>query len=414
MDACILTIGDELLEGKVDTNSAWMSQALDRLGWRVVEVRHCRDDITAIIRNLDELSRLAPLVLTTGGLGPTTDDLTTEAVAQWTGLPLELHEDTWTWIQARFAERNLTLPPSNIRQAYYPRGALPLQNRQGTAMGYLVEARDSAVAVFPGVPREMKGMFEQELAPVLRKRHPDPRHKNVRTLKVFGYPESAVNQALAGLGDGVEGFALAYLAHATQVDIVIKVTRVQREEAEAVAETLVQEARGRLDSRVYGEGDDTLSAVVGRLLRQQGLSLTVAESCTGGMIGRYITDTPGSGDYFAEGLITYSNAAKQKYLGVRSETLAQYGAVSAETCEEMLLGLLSRTGQDLGIAVTGIAGPDGGSPEKPVGLVYIAWGDVDGYEVRPFQFHGAREDIRLAATLTALDRVRRFLLARDA
>lgn len=410
--ACVLAIGDELLEGRVDTNGAWLGQTLDAAGWSLIEVRHCRDDVAAIVRNLQELTTLVPLVITTGGLGPTTDDLTTEAVVKWSGRPLEVHQETWEFIQARFRERGYALPPDNIKQAQYPAGAIVIPNPMGTALGYIVSVGQSYVAVFPGVPREMKAMVETSLLPWLARIFPSGEMRAVRRLRIFGMTESGVNEALRGIAKGMAGISIGYLVSYPEVLLTFKVVRPTREEAERVAGELVVAARQRLGDKIYGEGDETLEAVVGRLLASQRLRIALAESCTGGLIAKRLTDIPGSSAYVSEGVVCYSNGAKVRYLSVKRETLRQHGAVSAETCEEMLTGMLERSGADIAVAVTGIAGPGGGTPDKPIGLVFIGWGGADGYEVREFRFHGTREDIRQLAATTALDRVRRLLLAR--
>jgi nicotinamide-nucleotide amidase len=413
LEAAILTIGDELLEGKLDTNSAWLGVELDRIGWRVREVRHCRDEVADIQRNLDELSTLCPLVITTGGLGPTTDDLTTLAVARWSGTVLALHEATWEQIQQRFAARGLDLPASNIKQAHYPAGATPLVNREGSAVGYLVEKDGRLVASFPGVPREMKRMVEEELFPLLRDRFPRDEYRAIRALRIFGHTESGVNKRLDGLVDGIAGAQIAYLVSFPEVRVFLKVNRADAVEADRVAAELAAEARRRLGDRVYGQDDDTLESVVGALLAKLELRLAVAESCTGGMIASRITDVAGSSAYFDEGVVTYSNAAKVRRLGITTELIESHGAVSDEVCAAMLEGLLTQTGADVGIAVTGIAGPGGGTSEKPVGLVYIAWGDLEGHDVRAFHFGSLkRDDIRKLAATTGLDLLRRFLLGR--
>lgn len=408
--ACILTIGDELLEGRVDTNSAWISLALDRIGWRVLETRHCRDNIDAITRNLEELSALAPLVITTGGLGPTTDDLTTDAVLRWAGAEADVHQPTLDRMLARFKERGLTMPEGNQKQAMYPRGATPVPNGKGTAMGYIAERGQCLVASFPGVPREMKPMVENALLPFLTERFPPRAHRAVRKLKIFGHPESAVNALMAGITQNRPGIEVAYLVSYPDVSLFFKVTRTTEAEAAALANELAVEARQRLGDKCYGENEDTLESVVGALLKAKGLALATAESCTGGLLSQRITDIAGSSAYFIESDVTYHDGAKQRLLGVKSETLREFGAVSAETCEEMLNGLLTRSGASVGISVTGIAGPGGGTAEKPVGLVYIGWGDADGQEIREFHFAGERSEIRQVAASTALDRLRRFLL----
>ncbi len=413
MRACILTIGDELLEGKLDTNSAWISLALDRIGFRVLEIRHCRDNVDDIARSLEELSERAPLVITTGGLGPTTDDLTTEAVARWAGRPTTVHEPTWTRIQARFRERGFDLPPENIKQAHFPAGSMPILNPVGSAVGYLAEREGRLVATFPGVPREMMAMVEQTLLPLLTERFPRASFRAIRELRIFGHTESGVNQLLKGIADGIAGVEIAYLVSFPEVRVFFKVEREEAAAAEQAAEDLAREAARRLGDRVYGFGENSLQAAVGELLGRTGLKLALAESCTGGMIGSQITAVAGSSAWFLEGFVTYSNDAKIRRLGVSHETLREHGAVSAETCEEMLQGALEKSGADVAIAVTGIAGPGGGTEERPVGLVYIGWGDRDGAEVREFRFGPlGRDEVRRLTAATALDRLRRWLLAR--
>jgi nicotinamide-nucleotide amidase len=414
MRAGILAIGDELMEGRVDTNSVWLAEALDRIGWRVIEKRQCRDDVAAIVRHLDELTGQVDLIVTTGGLGPTTDDLTTDAVCRWAGAEQELHAETWAHIQQRFKERGYPLPPTNIKQAYFPRGGTPLFNRYGTAMGYLTEKGPTLAASFPGVPREMKGMVEDELLPALVRRFPRASYRVVRKLKIFGHTESGVNQLMQGIAAGVEGVEIAYLVSFPEVSLFFKVTRPSEAEAAEVAGRLAAEARRRLGDKCYGEGDATLEGALGEACTKLGVTIATAESCTAGLVAALITEVPGSSAYFTAGLATYSNAAKQRHLGVRAETLKAFGAVSAETCEEMLAGLLATSGAGAGIAITGIAGPTGGTPEKPVGLVYIAWGDGDGAEVREFRFGGTRGDVRRLTAFTAIDLLRRFLLAKTA
>lgn len=410
MHAAILAIGDELLEGRTDTNSAWIAQTLDRIGWRVVESRQCRDDIGAIVRNLEELTAVAQLVITTGGLGPTTDDLTTEAVCRWAGDTIVTHEAQWEFIQRRFKERGYDLPPSNIKQAQYPSAAQPLMNKMGSAIGYLAERGGRRVATFPGVPREMKWMLENELLPRLQAMFPRDAQRVVRKLRIFGHTESAVNALMAGIADGIDGVEISYLVSYPEVFLFFKVNRPTEDEARAVADKLAAEAKRRLGDKCYGEDEDTLAGALGELLKEAGLKLATAESCTGGLIGELVTDVAGSSAYYLEGVITYGNFAKTRQLGVKKETLAEYGAVSGETCEEMLAGLFERTGADLGVAVTGIAGPGGGTPEKPVGTVFIGWGDRDGQEVREFHFAGQRGDIRRLTAYQALDLLRRFVM----
>jgi nicotinamide-nucleotide amidase len=216
-----------------------------------------------------------------------------------------------------------------------------------------------------------------------------------------------------GITKGIPGVEVAYLVSYPDVSLFFKVTRKNPEEAAAIAEQLASEARRRLGDKAYGEGDATLEAAVGELLQSRGLTIATAESCTGGLIAERITEIAGSSAYFGEGVVTYSNKAKEKYLGVSKETLREHGAVSAEVCGEMLEGILKKSGAGVGIAVTGIAGPGGGTAEKPVGLVYIGWGDADGQEVREFRFHGERQDIRQVTASTALDLIRRFLLRKS-
>ena len=411
MEACILAIGDELLEGRVDTNSSFLAQALDEVGWLIRETRQCRDRHSEIVRSLEELSVLAPLVITTGGLGPTTDDLTTQSVAAWAGAQVIVNEAHWHWLQERFLKRyGKETPPENIKQAQLPQGAQIIPNPVGVALGYVAERDGRRVASFPGVPREMQAMVRETLQPLLRQWAGRQEARVVRRLRIFGHTESATNQLMHGIADSISQVEIAYLVSYPEIHLFFKVTRPSRREAERVADALAIEARRRLGDRVYGEGDELLEAVVGGLLKKRGWRVATAESCTGGLIAKRLTDISGSSAYFQEGVVTYQNEAKTRVLGVAPATLEKYGAVSAETCAEMLEGLLVRTGAHVGIAVTGIAGPTGGTPEKPVGLVYIGWGSLDASEVKEYQFYGSRDEIRLMTAGTALDKLRRFLL----
>jgi nicotinamide-nucleotide amidase len=408
--------GDELLRGDiVNTNQSWLGERLLELGMFATHALSVTDDLGQMAEALrDSLRRRPDLVVLSGGLGPTEDDLTREAVSLALGRPLELHEDLLEAIQARFARLGMTMHATNRKQALIPAGATPIPFT-GTAPGFWVDHEGTVVAALPGVPRELKQMWTEYLAPLMTPRlaeggaGDDAGGVLVRRLRLYGMGESAVAEALRDLpwrGSGVElgtrasleGLTLILRAHPT---------------AEARAELEQREAQIRsiLGERIYGTGSEDLAAVLGSILRERGLTVCTAESCTGGLIAKHLTDTAGSSDYFLGGVVSYSNRLKTSLLGVDEMLLAEHGAVSEPVAAAMARGARQRLGADCAVAVTGIAGPGGGTPEKPVGLVYISTALDDDVRVERFVMFTTRDEIRERTAQTALDLLRRRLLA---
>ncbi len=408
MQVEVITIGNEVLSGRtLDTNFAWLARALEevsvRVGWHST-VGDSADRIgDALRRALDR----ADAVVTTGGLGPTPDDLTRKAVATVLSRPLRLDEDVLQSIRERVKKFGRAMPASVEAQALLPKGAQAWPNRQGTAPGLLILERDKPLILLPGVPYEMEGLASEFVVPYLRERA--GRRVEVFTLRTAGVAESHLHEKIGPMPQTWPGAALAYLPSFFGVDLRVTVTGDDRAQVEAVAGRAYDELRARVASVMYAEGSTPIEQVVAETLIEQGRKLAVAESCTGGLMAKRITDFSGSSKYFERGFVTYSNESKVQLLGVRAEDIAAHGAVSAVVAEQMARGAAERAGVEAGVGITGIAGPEGGSAEKPVGTVFIAVHTPGGTAVRPYRFVGTRNTIRERAAQTALDLLRRHL-----
>jgi nicotinamide-nucleotide amidase len=403
LDAEVLTIGDELNRGEiVDTNSAYLAERLTALGAHVRWRSSVTDDVPDIDAALRQAAARAQVVVCSGGLGPTDDDRTVDVVSAALGVqPVQelQHEER---MKARFAERNFTLTPNNMRQVRVPAGAGVLANRKGLAPGFRVQLGGAELFFMPGVPREMKPMFEDEVAQHIRERVGSELKSARRTWRVAGKGESHVDHALTGLMEGVEDATLHFRIAYPENLVTVVARRGSQEEADQVIEKLDAEVWRRLGDHVYGIDDETLAAAVGKRLLARKQTLAVAESCTGGMVGQLVTAVPGSSAYFKGGIISYSNEIKHRLLGVPTTTLETHGAVSEETVLEMAEGARAALSCDWGVAISGVAGPDGGTPEKPVGTVHIAVIGPDKRETRKLLWPGDREQIRLISAFSAL------------
>ena len=414
MKAEILTIGDELLRGEIgDSNKSFLSQRL--LGLDIETRWHatCADDradITALFRTAAARS---DIVLVSGGLGPTRDDITIEVLAATFGRELVLHEPTLEALRAFFARFGREMAAINEKQAWFPAGADVLENPIGTAPGCMLEISSAGRSVLffcmPGVPRELYKMMDEQVLPRIAARRKIESWVRAALLRTFGVGESNLDEMLRDvpLPDGVE------LGFRTQFpdNHVRPVARAKTEaEAQAKLDRSLALIRERLGALVYAEGEETLESVTGRILAERGMTLAVAESCTGGMIGELLTATPGSSAYFKGGVVAYWNDAKAALLDVPEAVLAEHGAVSEPTARAMAEGVRRRFTTDLGVATTGIAGPTGGTPEKPVGLVYVALATASGSEVRELRLAFDRERNRRLTAQIAIDWVRRHLL----
>ena len=407
----IMAIGTELLLGQlVDTNTAFIAQRLAEAGIDVRRAQAVGDNherIAAVIR--DALQR-ADGVLTTGGLGPTIDDLTKDAVCLAFDLGVELYEPALRRMESMFAAMGRPMPENNRKQAELPAGSIPLDNPNGTAPGFIAFAADGKfVASMPGVPREMKPMLVDRVMPFLRERLGADATIVTRVIHTIGLGESDLDQRIDDLFREGENPKIAVLAHDFRADVKIMAKAASIREAEAMIGPLQAEIERRLSSYVFGTDADTPQSVVHDLLKAQGQTLAVAESCTGGQIAAALTSVPGASKSFAGGIVAYDNSVKVAQLGVDAGTIERFGAVSSEVAEAMARGARERLGAGVALSTTGIAGPNGGSAEKPVGLVWFGLADADGVRTSKFQFRGDRDAIVSRATTMALNILWRHL-----
>jgi nicotinamide-nucleotide amidase len=419
MIAEVLTIGDELLRGEiVDSNKSFLSERLLTLEIETRFHASVRDDPADMRDAFLRACERSDVVLVSGGLGPTRDDLTIEVLAETFARKLVLDEPSLAAMRAFFERFGRTMAKTNEKQAWFPEGAEVLPNPVGTAPGCLLTVpaeTETSFFCMPGVPRELHLMMDEQVLPRIAKRVSGPRGASVRAtlLRTFGIGESTLEEELADVardGDVSLGFRTSF-----PDNYLRPVARGRTpEQAEERLAAVSAEIRARLGALVYGEGDTTLEQVVGQLLTEQRATLATAESCTGGLLAERITAVPGASAYYQGGAVTYSNAAKVALLGVPEELLAAHGAVSAEVARAMAEGARARFGADLAVSTTGISGPDGGTPEKPVGLVYVGFASQAGSEAHEFEFPFDRPRHRTLTTHVALDRVRRFLLGEPA
>lgn len=410
MIAGVLSVGSEVVLGQVvDTNAAWLSRELAVLGFEVVEHAAVGDEQDRIAEKVKEMSNRVDVLVITGGLGPTADDLTRQVLARLSGQPLVLDDEALESIQKIFAARGLEMPDTNRVQAMIPMGATILRNRRGTAVGFLLPLGRAEVAALPGVPHEMKGMFVEELAPRLRQRSRGA-VVLVRNVRTFGLPESLVGQRIAHLMGERDNPHVGTLAQ----DGVISVEMIARgenaERAGALLDSCEREIRSLLGEAVYGVDVPGLEFAVAEWLERLGWTLAVAESCTGGLVSGALTRVPGISRFFVEGVVTYSNGAKVRRLGVPEALIEEYGAVSAAVAQAMAEGARRTAGSDASVALTGIAGPSGGTAEKPVGLVFIATSTPAATHVSEHRFAGDRDIVRDRAAKTALNLLRLSLM----
>ncbi|MDD4890633.1 MAG: competence/damage-inducible protein A [Phycisphaerae bacterium] len=406
--AAIISCGDELITGKiVDTNSAWLSQELGQLGVSVVRHVTVPDDTAATTEAIAQCAELAGWVVLTGGLGPTPDDLTRDAVAALLGEPLELRPDSLAQVAEWFRRFNRPMAPANHVQAMAPRSASMIRNDWGTAPGLWFAWQGAECFCLPGVPHEMRNMFAAAVAPVVREKLGGEGALLVRTIHTFGIGESDLAGRLGDLLARGKNPEIGTTASAGSVSVRIYTRAATRAEAAAMLDEADRQVVDRLGPTLcFGRDAQTLESVLGDRLRAAGQKLATAESCTGGLVSQLITAVPGSSDYFVESVVTYSNASKTARLGVRPDTIQRFGAVSAQTAGEMAAGIRRTSGADWSVAITGIAGPGGGTADKPVGLVYIAVAGPGGVEVHQHNFPGEREIVRMRAARFALNWVR--------
>jgi nicotinamide-nucleotide amidase len=409
MTAAVLSIGTELTRGEiVNSNGAWLSSALSDLGFDVLENVTVADHRERIASAFQRLTQSARVIVCTGGLGPTSDDVTASAIASALGVNLICDQTSLDEIRRRLALAGRELSPSNAKQADLPAGAEVLANPVGTAPGFAVEANGARAFFLPGVPKEMERLYRDRVVPRIRELSPTDAFQ-IR-LKVFGLPESQVGDRLASVETANPGVDIGYRVHFPEVEVKVLARAETHLIARDRAERAALEVRARLAPWVFGEGDDTFPAHVGRLLRGRGFTLAVAESCTGGLLGHLLTRDAGASDFFVADAVTYANSAKSKFLGLAEDVLRWHGAVSSEVAAAMAEGVKRTAQADLGVGITGIAGPGGATETKPIGLVYISVSGPTGTMVREHNFTGERGDIQMRAAYTALQMVRTVCL----
>jgi nicotinamide-nucleotide amidase len=410
LNAEIICVGTELLLGQiVDTNSTKLSQYLASLGVNVFHKSTVGDNLQRIVESLRLAASRADLVIACGGLGPTQDDLTKEAISAAFDVPMVEDPESVEHIRSFFQRRRIPIAASNLKQALLFEGGNALRNDFGTAPGAVLEIDGRTIACLPGPPRELIPMVENQLLPYLRERHGLKRVLRSRVLRLAGMGESAAEERVKDLLGGSNPTVAPLLSG---FEVTFRITGTGEDEGAVEAGILEAEKRlrQRLGKEIYGADDDTLESVVLGHLRDRGLSLVTAESCTGGLIAHRLTNVAGSSDTFLSSVVCYANAAKESLLGVRRVTLEGFGAVSWETAREMAEGAMRELGGDAAIAVTGIAGPGGGSDEKPVGLVYIATALPSALKVQEYHFAGTRLDVKQRTAQAALEQMRRAIL----
>jgi nicotinamide-nucleotide amidase len=414
MTCAVLSIGTELTRGELaNSNGAWLGAELTALGFEVTEHVVVDDDRGRIGDSLRRLAQRVRVVVSTGGLGPTTDDVTTEAVATAAAVPLARDAASLEHIRRRFERIGRTMSPTNAKQADFPEGADILPNPIGTAPGFGVRIGECVAFFMPGVPREMKRMFEEQVAPRIRALASNNLFQ--RRLRTFGLPESVVGEKLDGVERSFPGTTIGYRAHFPEIEVKVLARAPSHASARELCERATADVRSRLGSYVYGDAEDTFAGVVGRALRARGWTLAIAESCTGGLVGHMLTREPGASDFLLLDAVTYANSAKSRVLGVDEETIRWHGAVSPEVAGAMAEGARRVAGSDVALSLTGIAGPGGGTDAKPVGTVYMALARPDGTtEIAHRVFSGDRSQIQVFAAYAGLLMVRELCTSRTA
>jgi len=410
----IVSIGDELLLGKAtDTNAGWLSQQLGHLGINVAEHLTLGDNLEAISDHLKQVGAVYEIIIASGGLGPTDDDLTRHALARVLGTELRLHEESLRCIEGFFTRLGRDMVDRNRIQAMIPDGCVTMNNAIGTAPGIVAKFGKAQAFFLPGVPREMKQMFNEAVAPTLADTAQKGKGRQVfvsRTLHTFGIGESNVAELLGDLMERGRNPTVNSTVSKGIVSLHIHASAANTQAGVALIEPVAQQLRSLLGSLVFGEDEDTLAGVVGRVLCERGLTLAAAESCTGGLLAKEITDAPGASRCFRCGWVCYSNQAKVSALEVDTDIIGREGAVSEPVARLLAKNARHLAGSDYGIGITGIAGPGGGTPEKPVGLVYISLAGRGFCVAHRMLFHGDRAMVRQRAVHSALDLLRQRLL----
>jgi nicotinamide-nucleotide amidase len=407
----IITIGDELSSGSVqDTNATFIANQLHTIGIEVTKVTTVGDDTEKIVDVLRGAQQKVSFVITTGGLGPTVDDITTKAAAEALRRKLGLNKLALKAMEEKFQKYGRTMSPHNIKQAYLPSGSTIIPNPIGTACGFSLAKSNTLFIFLPGVPREMKRMFEESVIPLIKKEQPETSIVRSCLLKIFGKTEAYCDKMLSDLIKSEKEITFAFLPHYPEISLKLTMRGKDKKHIEKTLKKVERKVIKILGNIVFGKNEETLEEVVGNLLRSKDAKISLAESCTGGLITHRLTNVPGSSDYLERSLIVYSNKAKKELLKVPSTTLNRFGAVSKETSECMAKAIKSSSKTTFGLAVTGIAGPTGGTPEKPVGTVFISLTHGRQVTTQKHRFYGDREQIKFMISQYALDNLRKQLI----
>ena len=412
MKAEIITIGDEILIGQiVDTNSAWIAEQFNMFGIEVFQITSVHDDHDHIMEALKKAEEKVDLVVMTGGLGPTKDDITKKTLCEYFNTKLVVHEPSFEHIKTRFSKLKIDMNKLNRDQALVPENCTVLFNRAGTAPGIWLEKNDTIFVSMPGVPFEMKYLVENELLPRLLNNGKTKAiyHKTVLTQ---GLPESMLAEKIENWENSLpQNVKLAYLPSPMTVRLRLSAIGKNKSDLENQVEHEIQKLHQIIPDNIFGYNNETLAEVIGRKLKQNGKTLAVAESCTGGYISHLITSVPGCSAYFNGSVTAYSNYIKEKILGVKTETIFEFGAVSEEVAKEMAIGVKDALNSEFAVATTGIAGPEGGSEEKPVGTIWIAIAGEKQVTAKKFVFGDNRERNILRSSQTALQMLRKVILS---
>ncbi|ASW44290.1 competence/damage-inducible protein A [Clostridium isatidis] len=409
MKAEIIAIGTEILLGDiVNTNAQYLAKELAALGIDVYHQSVIGDNEERIMEGISKAFKNSEIVITTGGLGPTQDDITKEVGAKLFNKELVLHEESLDWLKKYLKTDDEYVVEANKKQAYIPKDSIVLKNNYGTAPGIIINENNRILIILPGPPKEMKKIFEEYVRDYLK----DITGNIIKskTIRMFGIGESVMAKKVDHIIKNAKNPTVA--PYAKESDVILRITAKahSEEECNKLIRPVYEEIKSILGEYIYGEDEDSLEKVVANMLCAKQMSIASAESCTGGLIAASLVSYPGISEVFMEGVVTYSNEAKISRLGVKEETLNKYGAVSKETAEEMAVGIAKTAKTDIGVSTTGIAGPSGGSEEKPVGLVYIGLYIKGKTVVKKFNFNGDREQVRRRATLNALNMIRKELL----
>lgn len=408
MKAEIISIGTEILLGQIlNSNQQYLSRQLALLGADVFFHSSLGDNPERLIAAIRQGIERSDIVITTGGLGPTVDDITTESIARAFNRKPVFNEKILKKIKSHFGIQCLNMPHENIRQAHLPEGAIELENKVGTAPGFIIEEGGKILIALPGPPRELNPMFERAVIPYLKKKIKSAWTIKTRTIKITGLPESGVDQKVKDLLKSPPPVTVAILAHPALIELKITAKAKNLKEADRLIDKIDRKITTRLKDYIFGRDDQTLEETVGKLLKRRHKTLAIAESCTGGLVSNRITDIPGSSQYFKMGIVAYSNKVKISQLHISPDDISRYGAVSPRVASQMAGNVRKIAGTTFGLGVTGIAGPSGATGTKPVGLVYIALATPKGVILRKFNFAGEREVIKFKSSQAALDLLRR-------